>query len=79
MEIKPSESPHYLFDDLLEYNIDVIVLSGGFRDFFGGLFKLNKLKQLEDLLKKINNYFKDKFYLEIQRHNEDNEKLLKII
>ena len=67
-------SPHCLFDDLLEYNIDVIVLSGGFRDFFGGLFKLNKLKQLEDLLKKINNYFKDKFYLEIQRHNEDNEK-----
>ena len=59
---------------MLEYNIDVIVLSGGFRDFFGGLFKLNKLKQLEDLLKKINNYFKDKFYLEIQRHNEDNEK-----
>ena len=74
LEIKPSESPHCLFDDLLEYNIDVIVLSGGFRDFFGGLFKLNKLKQLEDLLKKINNYFKDKFYLEIQRHNEDNEK-----
>ena len=74
LEIKPSESPHCLFDDLLEYNIDVIVLSGGFRDFFGGLFKLNKLKQLEDLLKKINNYFKNKFYLEIQRHNEDNEK-----
>ncbi len=74
LEIKPSESPHCLFDDLLEYNTDVIVLSGGFRDFFGGLFKLNKLKQLEDLLKKINNYFKDKFYLEIQRHNEDNEK-----
>ena len=74
LEIKPSESPHCLFDDLLEYNIDVIVLSGGFRDFFGGLFKLNKLKQLEDLLKKINNYFKDKFYLEIQRHNEENEK-----
>ena len=74
LEIKPDESPHCLFDDLLEHNNDVIVLSGGFRDFFGGLFKLNKLRQLEDLLQKINNSFKDKFYLEIQRHNEDNEK-----
>ena len=74
LEIKPDESPHCLFDDLLENNNDVIVLSGGFRDFFGGLFKLNKLRQLEDLLQKINNSFKDKFYLEIQRHNEDNEK-----
>jgi len=74
LEIKPNESPHCLFYDLLDHNDDVIVLSGGVRDFFGGLFKLNKLKQLEDLLKKINNTFKDKFYLEIQRHNEENEK-----
>ena len=74
LEIKPSESPHCLFYDLLDHNGDVIVLSGGVKDFFGGLFKLNKLKQLEDLLKKISNTFKDKFYLEIQRHNEENEK-----
>ena len=57
LEIKPDESPHCLFDDLLEHNNDVIVLSGGFRDFFGGLFKLNKLRQLEDLLQKINKLF----------------------
>ena len=44
LEIKPNESPHCLFYDLLDHNDDVIVLSGGVRDFFGGLFKLNKLK-----------------------------------
>jgi DNA polymerase-3 subunit alpha len=48
-------------------------LSGNHHGLFGKLFKLNKLKQLEDGVKELKNIFKDRFYLELQRHNEEGE------
>jgi DNA polymerase III subunit alpha len=52
---------------------DLIVLSGNHNDLFGKLFKLNKLKQVEDFAKQIKKFFGDKFYFEIQRHEESGE------
>jgi DNA polymerase-3 subunit alpha len=50
------------------------LLSGNHHSLFGKLFKLNKLKIIEETAKELKNLFKDRFYLEIQRHNEEGEK-----
>ena len=54
-------------------NEGLIVLSGGIKDFFGGLYRLNKLNDLEKIILSIHQKFKDRFYLEIQRHNDEHE------
>jgi len=54
-------------------NEGLILLSGNHHGLFGKLFKLNKLKQVEEAVKKLKDIFKDRFYLEIQRHNEIGE------
>ena len=59
--------------ELKNINEGLILLSGNHRGFFGELFKLNKLKQIEEITKELKNIFKDRFYFEIQRHNEDGE------
>ena len=54
-------------------NEGIIVLSGGVKDFFGGLYKLNKINDLEKVISSIHEKYKDRFYLEIQRHNDEHE------
>jgi len=56
-----------------EINDGLILLSGNHHGLFGKLFKLNKLKQIEEAIKELKNIFKGRFYLEIQRHNEEGE------
>ena len=73
IEIEPIDEPHCKIEDLLEMNEGIIVLSGGVKDFFGGLFRLNKLNDLEKIILSIHQKFKDRFYLEIQRHNDEHE------
>ena len=64
---------HCKINDLKNINDGLILLSGNHHGFFGKLFKLNKLKQLEETIKELKNIFEDRFYLEIQRHNEPGE------
>jgi DNA polymerase-3 subunit alpha len=64
---------HCKLSELENINDDLILLSGNHHGLFGKLFKQNKLKQIEKVLKNLKNIFKDKFYLEIQRHNEIGE------
>jgi len=64
---------HCKISELENTNEDLILLSGNHHDFFGKLFKQNKLKQIEEATKELKNIFKDRFYLEIQRHNEVGE------
>jgi len=59
--------------ELININEGLILMSGNHHGLFGNLFKLNKLKQVEEALKELKNIFKDRFYLEIQRHNEAGE------
>tara|TARA_B110000971_G_scaffold209899_1_gene236538 strand:+ start:51 stop:3467 length:3417 start_codon:yes stop_codon:yes gene_type:complete len=65
---------HCKIDELKNINDGLILLSGNHHGLFGKLFKLNKLKQIEEKVKELKNIFKDNFYLEIQRHNEEGEK-----
>tara|TARA_B100001093_G_scaffold518518_1_gene603651 strand:- start:1337 stop:4747 length:3411 start_codon:yes stop_codon:yes gene_type:complete len=67
--------PHCDIKSLEAFNDDLILLSGNHRDLLGKLFSLNKLKKIEELINNIKKIFKDRFYLEIQRHNEPGEEI----
>ena len=60
--------------DILDNNEDLILLTGSYTNFFGKLFYKNKLKDFERILSSVKNTFKDRLYIEIQRHNELQEK-----
>ena len=64
---------HCNISELKNTNDGLILLSGNHHGLFGKLFKLNKLKQIEEAAKELKDIFKDRFYLEIQRHNEVGE------
>jgi len=73
LESDEKNDPHCKISDLKIIQKDLILLSGNHYGLFGKLFKLNKLKQIEESVKEIKNIFKDKFYFEIQRHYEPGE------
>jgi DNA polymerase-3 subunit alpha len=64
---------HCKISELKNTNDGLILLSGNHHGLFGKLFKLNKLRQVEEAVKELKNIFKDRFYLELQRHNEVGE------
>ncbi len=66
--------PFCQISDLIKNPEGIIVLSGSIQSLSGKLFLKNKLQELTELYKCLNNNFKDNFYLEIQRHNDQNEK-----
>jgi DNA polymerase-3 subunit alpha len=66
--------PSCSLKDLIDNNEGLILLTGNFTNFFGKLFFKNKLKDFEQILSSLKNYFKDRLYIEIQRHNEIQEK-----
>jgi DNA polymerase III subunit alpha len=65
--------PHINFDDLLEDNDGVAIFSGTVFGLFGKLFDKGKFTEIHELYKKLKSIFGDRFYLEIQRHNDQNE------
>ena len=73
LETDEKTDPHCKLSELENVNEDLIVLSGNHHGLFGKLFKLNKLKQIEEIFKKLKDIFPDRFYLEIQRHGEIDE------
>jgi DNA polymerase-3 subunit alpha len=75
LENKTTSEPHCLLQELLKIKSGITVLSGTFNGLIGNLFSRNLLKEIDEVLKLIKNAFGDRFYLEIQRHNEDEEKL----
>ena len=66
--------PHCTFSDLKNLHEDLIILTGGHFDFFGNLFKLNKVKPISEILLDLKKVFKDRIYIELQRHREPGEK-----
>ena len=62
--------PHLDFNELLNQKNG----SGTVFGLFGKLFEKGKFSEINDLYEKLKIKFKDRFYLEIQRHNDQNEK-----
>ncbi|WP_440933014.1 DNA polymerase III subunit alpha [Candidatus Pelagibacter sp.] len=65
--------PHLDFELLLNNSDGVAVFSGTVFGLFGKLFDKGKFSEIDELYNKIKNVFGDRFYLEIQRHNDQNE------
>jgi len=70
---KNFHEPYCEIDDLVSNNEGLILLTGNYKDFFGKLFYANKIKHLEKIIEKLKSSFKDRLYIEIQRHGENQE------
>ena len=75
LEIKENEDPHCDIEDLEKNYTGLILLSGSFDGLIGRLFFKNLTDEIFLLFNKFKKTFKDNFYLEIQRHNDNGEKL----
>ncbi len=66
--------PHCNLSELYKNSDGICILSGSIQGFFGKLFDKGRFSEIKDLYKKILSIYKDKFYIEIQRHGDKNEK-----
>ena len=65
--------PHLDIKELLDNISDVILLSGTNNGLFGKLFEKGRFDEIQKIYKDLLKNFKDNFYLEIQRHGDQNE------
>jgi len=75
LSVNDNDEPHCKLKDLEDNPKGLILLSGSFDGFIGKIFFKNRTDEVIEIFKKINNVFKDNFYIEIQRHNDEGEKL----
>jgi len=68
------EEPACSLTDLIKNSKDLILLTGSYRDFFGKLLHFNKIKNFNEIINLLKKHFTNRIYIEIQRHNENNEK-----
>ena len=74
LENNETTDPSCSLKDLVDNNKGLIILTGNYTNFFGKLFYKNKLKDFEQVLNSLKNSYKERLYIEIQRHNEIQEK-----
>jgi DNA polymerase III subunit alpha len=73
--IKENESPHCKFEDIEKNSQGLLILSGSLDGLIGKLFFKNLTDEIVLLFKKIKKTFNENFYIEIQRHNDNKEKI----
>ena len=66
--------PYCNFSDLNIKNEGIIVLSGTINGLIGNLFNKGKYDEINEIYLKLSTNYNDRFYIEIQRHNDKNEK-----
>ncbi len=74
LENSENTDPHCNFEDLLNKSSGIIVLTGSIRCLIGSLFNKGLFNEINDIIDKLSKTFKNDFYVEIQRHNDLNEK-----
>ena len=67
-------SPHCQLDDLINNSDGIIILTGSIKCMFGSLFNKGLTNEIEEILIKLKKKFEGNIYIEIQRHNDLNEK-----
>ena len=65
--------PHLNFEELIKRNDGVSVFSGTINGLIGQLFNKGKFSDIEELYSKLKLAYGNKFYVEIQRHSDQNE------
>ena len=74
LENSDTTDPHCDLDDLINNSEGIIVLTGSIKCIFGILFNRGLFREIEEILIKLKKKFNDNIYIEIQRHNDLNEK-----
>ena len=74
LENSETNDPQCNLDDLIENNDGIIVLTGSIKCIFGKLFNNGLTNEIKEILLKLKEKFSDNIYIEIQRHNDLNEK-----
>ncbi len=62
------------FEDLLNQSLGIIVLTGSIKCLIGNLFNKGLFQEVDEIIGKLAKVFKNNIYVEIQRHNDSNEK-----
>ena len=65
--------PHLDFKELLNKNDGISLFSGTINGLFGQLFNKGKFSEIDELYSKLKSKYTDRFYIEIQRHGDQNE------
>ena len=65
--------PHLDFKELLNKNNGISLFSGTINGLFGQLFDKGKFTEIDELYSKLKSKYDDRFYIEIQRHGDQNE------
>jgi DNA polymerase III subunit alpha len=65
--------PHLDIKELLVDTDGVLLLSGTIQGLFGKLFEKGRLEEITKIYNNLSSKFHDNFYLEIQRHGDQNE------
>ena len=65
--------PNVDFSELLKKDEGIAVFSGTVFGLFGNLFDKGKYSDIEKLYSKLKLIYKDRFYIELQRHGDRNE------
>ncbi len=76
LDAKETLPPHCNLEELFSHSEDIIVTSGGLESLLNNLIKKNITKEIEEFISKMMKTFNDRFYFEIQRHNDPGEKNL---
>ena len=74
LENSETTTPHCEIEDLINNSKGIIVLTGSIRCLIGSLFNKGLFNEIEEILIKLKEEFQDNIYIEIQRHNDLNEK-----
>ncbi len=65
--------PNVPFSELLKKDEGIALFSGTVFGLFGNLFDKGKYSDIEKLYSKLKSIYKDRFYIELQRHGDRNE------
>ena len=65
--------PHLDIKELLKDTEGVLLLSGTIQGLFGKLFQKGRIDEILKIYESLSKKFNDRFYLEIQRHGDENE------
>ena len=66
--------PHLDLNELLSNNEGVAIFSGTINGLIGQLFNKGKFSEINEIFSKLKANYGDRFYIEIQRHGDQNEK-----
>ena len=74
LENSETTDPHCDLEDLCKNSEGIIVLTGSIKCMFGTLLNKGLFNETEEILIKLKEKFENHIYIEIQRHNDLNEK-----